>query len=442
MKRFDVEFTRDGQVFNQAHVDALTTNLGGVTDLLILVHGWNNDMAQARELYDELLGNIQKLLDARSDPRLPVSLQPLRDRVFAACQAFWPSKKFADADLIPGGGAASATAANDTALERILTELKVDPVRLGGHDQPADRAERIDRALSAARHLNESAAARQSFVDEVRRAIKEGGASDEVDDGSAAFFEMGAEELFAELSNPVVAPAAEAGGSAGMSEGGAAGLRDMLSGIGAAARRIANFATYYRMKNRAGIVGEKGLAPLIKACRASKRDLRIHLVGHSFGGRAVTAAAQGLDPGTRHVTMSLLQAAFSHNALSADFGDGKPGFYRSVIADKRLSGPIIITHTKNDRAVGLAYPLASRLARQIAAAVGDRNDPYGGLGRNGAQHTNEAADHATDLGPVGTTYAFKPGQVHNLLADRVITDHGDIRGGEVAFAILACSAAI
>jgi hypothetical protein len=441
MKRFDVEFTRDGQVFDQAQVDALTTNLAGVTDLLILVHGWNNDMAQARALYDELLGNIQTLLDARGDPRLPVSIQPLRDRVFGACQVFWPSKKFADADLIPGGGAASATAANDTALERILTELKVDPMRLGGRDQPAERAERIDRALAAARQLNESAAARQAFVDEIRRVIRQTGAPDEVDDGSAAFFEMGAEELFTELSNPVIAPAGGGGGSAGMAEGGAAGIRDMLSGIAAAARRIANFATYYQMKNRAGIVGEKGLAPLIKKCRTSKPDLRIHLVGHSFGGRAVTAAAKGLDPNTRNVTMSLLQAAFSHNALSADFGDGQPGFYRSVIGDKRISGPIIITHTKNDRAVGLAYPLASRLARQVAAAVGDRNDPYGGMGRNGAQYTKEA-DQGTSLGPVGQAYSFKPGRVHNLLADSIITDHGDIRGGEVAFAILSCTAAV
>ena len=64
------------------------------------------------------------------------------------------------------------------------------------------------------------------------------------------------------------------------------------------------------------------------------------------------------------------------------------------------------------------------------------------MGRNGAQHTKEAADLATNLGPVGHTYAFKPGHVHNLLADSIIPDHGDIRGGEVAFAILSCSAAI
>ena len=54
-----------------------------------------------------------------------------------------------------------------------------------------------------------------------------------------------------------------------------------------------NFATYYQMKERAGTVGAGGLNPLLRELRAAAPDLRIHLVGHSFGGRLVTAAALG-----------------------------------------------------------------------------------------------------------------------------------------------------
>ena len=47
-------------------------------------------------------------------PRYPrryrISSIDLRNRNFAAVRVFWPSKKFTDADLIPGGGAASAAA--------------------------------------------------------------------------------------------------------------------------------------------------------------------------------------------------------------------------------------------------------------------------------------------------------------------------------------------
>jgi pimeloyl-ACP methyl ester carboxylesterase len=196
------------------------------------------------------------------------------------------------------------------------------------------------------------------------------------------------------------------------------------------------------MKARAGDVGSKGVAPLLKACRQARAGLRLHLVGHSFGGRLVTAAAAGLPKNTPDVTVSLLQAAFSHNALAADYGKGKAGFYRSVLGDARVSGPIIITHTKNDRAVGVAYPLASRIARQVAAALGDENDPYGGMGRNGAQHTTEAAGHTAILGQKGAAYTFAPGTVNNLRADETIKDHGDVRSEAVAYAVLCCSGGI
>ena len=109
--------------------------------------------------------------------------------------------------------------------------------------------------------------------------------------------------------------------------------------------------------------------------------------------------------------MTLLQAAYSHNGLSDNFDDkGTAGFFRSILSEHRVSGPIIITHTKNDTAVGVAYPLVSRIANQVAAALGDQNDPYGGMGRNGAQRTPEADGNATTLGAVGTDLQLLAGQ--------------------------------
>jgi hypothetical protein len=285
--------------------------------------------------------------------------------------------------------------------------------------------------------------ARKTFVTALKAVTAKGKGAKEIDDGSAAFFRADPEALFAALSSPVVAPAPRGrGGAASIGAGGAAGFGDLVEGAAAAARRIANFVTYYQMKERAGVVGSTGVAPLVKRCRKANPALRVHLVGHSFGGRLVTAAAAGLPPHTPNVTVSLLQAAFSHNALSGDFGKGKPGFYRSVVGDARVSGPIVITHTKNDSAVGIAYPLASRLANQVAAALGDENDPYGGMGRNGAQRTAEATGHSGVLGRPGAAYSFVPGHVHNLLADDIIKNHGDVRSDAVAYALLCNSGAI
>jgi pimeloyl-ACP methyl ester carboxylesterase len=420
VSRFDVEFTKDGDVFKPAQADALLAGLAGVTDLIVLAHGWNNDMADARALYDELVGNLEHLLDARGAAGSPAALKALSGRTYAVCQLFWPSKKFTNADLIPGGGAASATKASDKALLKMLETLKRDPLRLGGKEAPAARVKAIDRAIKAVPKLSTSAAARKTFVDALRTTMPQSKGAREIDDGSAAFLKANPEKLFAALSGAVIAPGApgNAGGATTLAGGGgAAGLGDLASGFAAG-------------------------APLLIRCRKANPAMRLHLVGHSFGARLVTAAAAGLPKQTPNVTVSLLQAAFSHNALSGDFGTGKPGFYRAVLADARVSGPIIITHTKNDQAVGVAYPLASRIANQVAAALGDENDPYGGLGRNGAQHTTEAAGHNAVLGGTRTVYSFAPGTVTNLRADAIIKDHGDIRGEAVAYAVLCCTGGI
>src|SRR5687768_2293313 len=118
-RHFDVEFTKDGEIFEKPQLDVLLAGLEPFTDLLILSHGWNNDKADASQLYEELLGNIDKLLDLRNQASVPAPLQALvnrlRNRHFAAVRLFWPSKKFTDADLIPGGGAASAVAETENA---------------------------------------------------------------------------------------------------------------------------------------------------------------------------------------------------------------------------------------------------------------------------------------------------------------------------------------
>jgi hypothetical protein len=137
--------------------------------------------------------------------------------------------------------------------------------------------------------------------------------------------------------------------------------------------------------------------------------------------------------------MTLLQAAFSHNALAEKFDGQKNGAFRTIIQDKRISGPIVITHTKNDRAVGIAYPLASRIALDNAAALGDENDPYGGMGRNGAQHTPELSTAESQLRQVapGQKYTFTPGKVYNLNADEIIKDHSDVTSVPVANAVMS-----
>jgi hypothetical protein len=137
--------------------------------------------------------------------------------------------------------------------------------------------------------------------------------------------------------------------------------------------------------------------------------------------------------------MALLQAAFSHNGFAHQFHEGRDGFFRKVVLADKVQGPILVTHTRNDQAVGFMYPLASLLAGQDAAALGDANDRFGGIGRNGAQKTPEAL-HGKLL-PAGGAYTFQADKkIYNLDSDPFISGHSDICRDEVAHAILAAVA--
>jgi hypothetical protein len=191
------------------------------------------------------------------------------------------------------------------------------------------------------------------------------------------------------------------------------------------------------MKERAGLVGASGLNPCLAELRKRRAETRLHLVGHSFGGRLVTAATLGEQgkPVVKPDTVTLLQAAFSHYGFARRYrGGSNDGFFRAVVADGMTGGPILVTHSKRDMAVGYAYPLASRLAGQDAAGLGDANDRFGGIGRNGAQFTPEA--EGGTLEAVGGAYSFTGDKLYNLNADEVIGGHSDIRRPEVAYAIL------
>ncbi len=432
MERFSFECSRDGTACDDAEaVAAIKAIASGVTDLIVISHGWNNDKADATALYNLFFQRFEELRGSDVG-------YAMKDRRFAAICIFWPSKKFTDIELIPGGAAAMTGSPQDSAAAvAALQELKSDPIKLGVPHQPPSRAVAMDEAISLLPSLETNPSARQRYV-ELLRSVSDRGA-EHPDDGTDAFFQKDAEELFSAARGSVIAPPpANRGGAA--SQGPAAGIRDLSNDALAAARRLANFTTYYQMKRRAGDVGRAGVAPLLQRIREAVPSVNLHLIGHSFGGRVVAAAALALPPGTQRSTMVLLQAAFSHNGFSPDFdGRGHRGAFREVIASKLISGPIIITHTRNDQAVGVAYPLASRISHDMSAALGDANDPYGGMGRNGAQHTAEAQfGRLLDLGEVvSNAYLFRPGTIYNLNADAFIADHSDICKYEVMSAIFA-----
>ncbi len=229
-------------------------------------------------------------------------------------------------------------------------------------------------------------------------------------------------------------------------EGGIAGFGDGLSRLWEGAKNALRQATYWQMKKRAGIVGQEGLAPVVRRLHESQPELRIHLVGHSFGARLVSYALAGLsETGTASPIKSvvLLQGAFSHFAF-ADSLPHDPNRAGGLAGhEAKVDGPLVVSHSTHDSAVGRFYPLASIAAGQDAAAAEDRFYRWGAMGYDGAQ-----AVGATEafFGAVGTDYPFAPGTIVNLDGNEVITEgrppsgaHSDIFRHEIAWATLAAA---
>jgi pimeloyl-ACP methyl ester carboxylesterase len=189
----------------------------------------------------------------------------------------------------------------------------------------------------------------------------------------------------------------------------------LLHGPRAAVARFLNQLTYFEMKSRAGVVGAILGSSVLSGLRPAG-TVKLHLIGHSFGARLVTAAASKLPNslGLQFFSLTLL-GAFSHNALAAVVEGGTPGAFANVIG--RPIGPITITHTHNDRACTFWYPLASRLSRDVAQGIGDKDDIFGAMGANGAL---KLAASACVQDQTGQNFAPRRGKVNGFLADSYI----------------------
>jgi len=415
----EMQFNKEGDIHDQAEVNALSDLLDqGVTDLLVLSHGWNNDMSDARRLYKKLLRKLRKRIETDGGIDSGAEL--------AILGVLWPSKKFANSELIASGAASMGATVDSEALNEQIANLK------GGFD--AEDGDRIlDQLAALAPTIEDSKNAQDQFYTLALQLLDESKLDIEIsEEVPVGWTGIEGREALDELSKPRM------GGVTAGGDGPDAAAFGFLSGITGAAQSLLNLLTFYQMKHRAGAVGENGLHDVLLGALGSHPSLRIHLVGHSFGARLVTATLRGADRAARIEvrSLTLLQGAFSHNGLARNYDGSNDGHFRVVIDDDRVGGPVVITHTVNDKAVGIAYPLASRLKpRNASAIVGDKHDPYGGMGRNGAQNTPEARQ--MQMRPKGHSYQFTDGAVHNLNADSQIDDHGDVANQAVASVVLS-----
>ena len=249
---YEVVFTADGHPDPTTGADALraAVSAGGLTDLFVLSHGWNNGVDSARNLYQ---GMFSLLADQLGDRRTRC----------AAVGVVWPSLLFPDDDPATAPPVPSTGAQLARALAPAFPDQQQHLAAMGRLlDEQPQQPDKLIEFHSLATQL-----------------VTTPGQSAE-DEGEAALLTADPQTVLGHAAAMAPAPDERCAGH----------RKPLQRHCGPGAREVLRTMSYYEMKNRAGVVGANGLGPLL----ASLTGVRIHLIGHSFGARLVSYALSGL----------------------------------------------------------------------------------------------------------------------------------------------------
>ncbi|ROO59881.1 hypothetical protein EDC02_1726 [Micromonospora sp. Llam0] len=432
----------------------------GVTDLVVLAHGWNND----RDVADALYAAFFNLLAEQARRAGPWA------ESLGLVGVHWPARRWPD-EPAPDFEPVGSTWPGPGPARLAGARAGVGPVgRRRGPDRPRsagldDETLNVLRAtfpvgapaLDRMAHLLRTSPTRarvRAFANELRQfaTVTADGFGDDGDavptgpdlagagrsaDGPApagpapalpAMLDVDPVKLYARFLDelrrchtPLDAAAV----------GGAAGLVDPLRGIWHGAKEALRQLTYWQMKGRVGRVGRVGLGPVLTRLATVAPAVRIHLVGHSFGARLVSFAADAAQPavgGTvRPVrSLTLLQGAFSRFAFAPTlpFDPVRSGALAGLPA--RIAGPVSVCFSTNDSALGVFYPLASLAAGDDAAATPALAERWGALGFHGAAGVGARSLPLAAVGHGGNRLEHR--RVHNVDATAVVRRGGPPAG--------------
>jgi hypothetical protein len=441
-------FGKRGNPEDEGVIDLLIAELNSkkITDLFIFSHGWNNDHTAALALYSGFFGEIRKVLDsnAAENPQVRIGVAGV----------VWPSILWPDdaesasmnhvlsgdggGVALGGGGPIPVAEATPKQLREALRKSYDDARQLQLLDELTTMLETQPKTNAALKEF------RAKLGEFLTSELGENLDKKQPDAAEGAIATLDDQKWRALLE--VLGDQALRGQPTG---GGAAGFGDPFKKLWAGAKDALRIATYWQMKERAGVVGRAGLGERVLVRIADEaKATRVHLLGHSFGARLVSFSLSGLPArleGEHSPVKSLflLQGAFSHFA----FADKLPhdatrsGALKGMAA--RVDGPLLTTHSHKDLAVARAYPAASFVNGDDSAAAADQVSRWGGMGFDGAQAVGAIAG---ELSPPGKKYLFQKGAWLNLDGNKVIIHgglpsgaHSDIIHPHTAWAALAAA---
>ena len=393
----------------------------GITDVFLLSHGWMGDLAAAQSQYDAWIEVMSK---SEADiARMKQARPYFKPHTIGI---HWPSKPWGNESFGDGSFAAPVGSGSVTSADPVATLVDDYASRIA--DTPAAREALTTIVTGAMENVDPD-----ELSPEMRAAFRTLNLEADLGIGGVGAGPGGDRSGFD--PNGVYESVREDAPSFGSFGGG--GVFGVLKTL-----------SFWRMKDRARWFGEAaGSTFLAKMMQAAPRNLRFHLMGHSFGCIVMSATLAG-PKGRGHIarpveSLALVQGALSIWSYCDDIPatPGQPGYFNKVFSDKRVRGPILSTQSVFDTATGKWYPLGAGVAGQVAFAAPGEMPKYGAVGTHGIRG---AGTNATDMSLLAATgeYKFAPGKAYNLECSEVIRNgtgssgaHSDICQPAVAHAV-------
>jgi hypothetical protein len=419
-------FDKEGTCVSPKTRDKVLAEAGGrnYSAVHIYSHGWNNVFAEAVEHYTEFFTEYFALranaaVDADGYKPMIVGI-------------IWPSTALLSADEIGPTPAAArvVAAADDAAIAELAAELQPGPagrfIALASANRPLDEAESAEFA--------------QLLLAVLRRdGMLDGVGESEGNGGGAA---VDAAQVVRSWASPASAPddgergkprpLPGEGKASGTASGAAAAGGGFFSFLDP--REIIRKATVFLMKDRAGIVGRKGVGDLLRDILRSNNDIRVHLTGHSYGAKVVLSALS-LQAGERQVaSVLLLQPAVNAYCFADRIPDAgaTAGAYRAALAHTVL--PIYTTFSARDMALSRFFRLALRRSGDPGEIgdllLGGGDDKFAALGAVGPLGMLAGESEILPMIEPPAMYPPPPAGVRVVALDGSVNgigSHGDVR---------------
>lgn len=414
-----VPFDRAGTCTGPLTLDDLVAAAAKATDVFIFSHGWNNDWNAATSRYLRFIEQYVALRRTQWDP-------PDREYRPVLAGVFWPS-----AALVAPGEEGPAFAGAGVVTDEPTTLTEVTAVADALPDAAPARlyelAERPFISRAEANELAEILAPALAGADDDLGREEEDVSADEL------------VEIWSRIQTAAAGVVADPGGfieeAPVPTEPAAAGLLDFFD-----PRQIIRATTVLLMKDRAGRVGANGVGSMLRRVLDASPSSRVHLVGHSYGGKVVLSAlCSGASPGRKVESVLLLQPAMSALCFAADVDEeGTPGGYRQALV--RCRQPVLTTFSRHDVPLTRLFHWAVRRSTDLGetAIAGGPISKFAALGGFGPQGVDKESKVITPRSaPDSYDVSTKGPRILAIRADDVISGHGEVENAATAWALLS-----